>query len=75
MQAGKLWVKIMSAKNLKEYVHKRNSDSYTWKGLMWTRDATEKGIYRKVGDRSTIDIWTDPWISRLPLQKFSVFTS
>lgn len=37
--------------------------SYTWKSLLVGRDLLRKGLCFVIGDGSTVDMWTDPWLS------------
>lgn len=51
---------------------KRNS-SHTWRAILYGRDALKEGLIKRVGDGSSINPWTDPWIplnhSKKPLVK------
>lgn len=36
-----------------------------WRSIITSRDFLRRGAYFKLGDRSSIDFWNDPWISDL----------
>lgn len=40
--------------------------SYTWKSICSVRSLIMKGARKLVGDGASIDIWQDPWVSKLP---------
>ncbi|XP_027082670.1 uncharacterized protein [Coffea arabica] len=37
-------------------------DSWIWKSIMSAREVMERGIRKRVGDGTTVDIWKDRWI-------------
>lgn len=40
---------------------KRNA-SHTWRAILHGRDALRCGLIKRIGDGSTVNIWSDPWI-------------
>ena len=38
--------------------------SYTWRSILKGIDVMKKGIIWRVGNRSRINIWSDPWLPR-----------
>ncbi|KAL8158598.1 hypothetical protein V2J09_000135 [Rumex salicifolius] len=42
----------------------RKAPSYTWRSILFGREALARGLLRTVGNGSSIDIWNDRWIPR-----------
>ena len=39
--------------------------SYAWRSILKGIELLKKGIIKRVGDGTTINIWNDPWLPRL----------
>ena len=63
---GAVWASTFRAK----YCHsdrfwdvsKTSSDSFAWRGILETRQFMTKGCVEVVGDGSSIEIWSRPWV-------------
>lgn len=44
------------------------NSSYTWRSIVSAREVLTKGARKAVGDGSTIRIWGDPWVPKLPMR-------
>ena len=42
-----------------------NNPSYTWRSIVKGIEVLNRGIIWRVGDGSSINIWSDPWLPRL----------
>uniref|UniRef100_A0A0A9CKU8 Reverse transcriptase zinc-binding domain-containing protein n=1 Tax=Arundo donax TaxID=35708 RepID=A0A0A9CKU8_ARUDO len=41
---------------------RRKNSSVTWKAILHGREVLQKGIIKRIGDGSSIDVWNDKWI-------------
>jgi hypothetical protein len=48
--------------------NKRNA-SYTWRAILYGREALELGLIKRIGDGANTRIWEDPWIPTNPGRK------
>ncbi|KAH7528311.1 hypothetical protein FEM48_Zijuj05G0059300 [Ziziphus jujuba var. spinosa] len=66
----RIWVKILKAKYclLDSFLHCKTSKncSYTWKGIMATREIIKQKACFMVGNGHSVDVWKDPWVPKLP---------
>jgi len=46
------------------YYYAGRNMSYTWRSILKGIDVMKKGIIWRVGNRSRINIWSDPWLPR-----------
>lgn len=60
-----LKAKYLQNETLFGYTLKRET-SWVWQGIVKSRKLLRKGSCFRIGDGTSIDLWKDPWIPRLP---------
>ncbi|XP_048331278.2 serine decarboxylase isoform X1 [Ziziphus jujuba] len=65
-EPASVWIQCVKARYWKGRcffsLFPRQNNSWGWKNILATRDLLKKNCCFKIGDGSTVDIWSDPWI-------------
>lgn len=65
-EPASVWIQCVKARYWKGRcffsLFPRQNNSWGWKNILATRDLLKKSCCFKIGDGSTVDIWSHPWI-------------